>query len=229
MKHLKTILFCAPLLAILNAKAQLNKQPMPANATSVGRIANENYHAMKILNSTNGNTRDSVRIGRAGGNEIDTVQETESIRQSTNTESPYKTALGVKFLWGISATGKYFLTDRHAIEGIVRYRSFGGIANDIALTGLYQYQRPIADLKGLYWLIGGGVYLGNSSIKNSILPAEYRKGTSSFYFGITGVAGLEYKFEGTPIAVSADWMPAINLNGGGFGSENGGLGVKYTF
>ncbi|MDQ8003457.1 MAG: hypothetical protein REI64_01580 [Pedobacter sp.] len=229
MKHLKTILFFAPVLAILNANAQLKKQAITGNVTSISSGAPSNPLGTKVPEKINTADRDSLSVGATNADKKMPAAEAGLASQSTNTESPFKAAVGVKFLWGISATGKYFFKDKHAIEAIFRYRSLGGIVNDITVTALYQYQRPIADVSGLYWMLGGGAYFGNSSIKNSILPAEYRDGTGSFYFGIAGVAGLEYKFDGMPIAISADWMPAINLNGGGFGSENGGIGIKYTF
>lgn len=229
MKHLKTILLFAPVLAILNANAQLKKQAITGNATLLSKSAPSNSFGAKVSGRGNSIELDSVSVGATNANKKTSTNEVEHAGQSTNAENPYKAAVGIKFLWGISATGKYFFKDKHAVEAIVRYRSLGGIVNDITVTALYQYQRPIADVDGLYWMLGGGVYFGSSSIKNSILPDEYRDGNGSFYFGIAGVAGLEYKFKGIPIAVSADWMPAINLNGGGFGSENGGIGVKYTF
>lgn len=141
---------------------------------------------------------------------------------------PYKFALGVKFLWGISVTGKYFFKEHSALEGIVRYRSYGGYTNDIAFTALYEHQKPIASVPGLSWMLGGGPYVGHSSFKSSYLFGDL-EGASSTYFGINGIAGLEYRFESLPIAVSADWMPGVNFNGGGFGAENGGIGVKYLF
>lgn len=49
-------------------------------------------------------------------------------------------------------------------------------------------------------------------------------------FGVAGVLGLEYKFKGIPLAISADWQPIYLLNeNSGFSAENGGIGIKYTF
>lgn len=61
-----------------------------------------------------------------------------------------------------------------------------------------------------------------------VSESETDKGTLSY--GLDAVAGLEYKFNKLPIAVSVDWQPGYALNaGGGFGSKGGGFGVKYTF
>ncbi len=137
-------------------------------------------------------------------------------------DRPYKAAFGIKFMWGISATGKYFLKKDQAVEAIVRYRSYSGLGNDIAITALYQYEKPITEVAGLYWLVGAGPYYGHFSYK-------WYANSGSSYYGLAAMAGLEYKLNNTPLAISVDWMPAFDFNGGGFGSESGGLGIKYTF
>lgn len=246
MKNFKTILFFASVLAILNVNAQEKKQAVTKKTSSIVTKTPTKSSTAKASSHSNGAKQEPLKT--SSSNPIvqerteDNVKssEAEAVRQAPTVEQveqlakldsarPFKGALGIKFLWGISATGKYFFKDHQAIEAIIRYRSFGGIVNDFTVTAIYQYEKPIAEVNGLYWIIGGGLYFGSSSIKNSILPIEYREGSGRSYFGIAGMAGLEYKFERLPIAISADWMPAINFNGGGFGAENGGIGVKYTF
>jgi len=154
-------------------------------------------------------------------------------------ESAYKSALGVKFLWGIALTGKHFFKDQHAIEAIVKYRGYARVGSDINLALLYEYHKNIPGVEGLRWYAGGGIYLGYFSFKDEldyyyeIAADQAGINTNNFYMGIVGALGLEYKIQNTPIAVSADWQPAIGIiksyGSNGFSGENGGFGVKYTF
>lgn len=157
----------------------------------------------------------------------------KSKETKTNTpESNYSTAIGIKFLYGIAFTGKHFFTEKHAAEAIVRYNGLGGLGSDINLTALYEYHSPINGVPGLKWYIGGGAYAGTFSFKDSDFIPE-SDDTSNVYFGLSGVLGLEYKIKNLPIAISADWQPVYLLkdyyDNTGFGAENGGIGIKYTF
>lgn len=132
----------------------------------------------------------------------------------------YKTAVGVKFLYGIALTAKHFINDKAALEGIIQYRNNDGFGKEFNFTGLYEYHGKISGAPGLRWYGGGGAYVGYYSLDNG----------SSTTFAVAGVLGLEYKIKGAPIAISADWQPLYFLNGSsGFAADNGGLGVKYTF
>lgn len=154
-------------------------------------------------------------------------KETKSVSPATNNrvaqpESDYKTALGLKFIYGISLTGKHFISNNGALEAIVRYRDYGS-GSEFNFSGLYEYHSPISGAPGLRWYAGGGAFLGQASF-------DYPLDTSVFNYGPTGVLGLEYKFQNIPLAISADWQPVFLINsGGGFTGENGGIGVKYTF
>jgi len=137
--------------------------------------------------------------------------------------SSYKAALGLKFIYGVSLTGKFFLNEKSAIEGILRYNGAGGLGSNIAFTGLYEYYGDINSLQGLRWYAGGGGHVNHFSWKDGY-------GDPVTTFGVAGIVGLEYKFKGLPVAISADWQPAyIISNSVGFSAENGGIGIKYTF
>lgn len=143
-----------------------------------------------------------------------------------HSEQPYKAALGIKFLWGISATGKFFVKDNAAFEAIVHYDGMGGLGTALNLTALYEYHGSFA-VPGLRWYLGGGASLGYIKLKGF---EDSELDSSSFSYGVDGVAGLEYKIDKLPIAISVDWQPGYTLNsGGGFASKSGGFGVKYTF
>lgn len=135
----------------------------------------------------------------------------------------YKAAIGLKFIYGVSLTGKVFIKENSALEGILRYNGAGGLGSNIAFTGLYEYHAPIKGVDGLRWYVGGGAHVNYFSWKDSDVDAVTT-------FGVACIVGLEYKFANLPLAVSADWQPAyIISNPSGFSAENGGIGVKYTF
>ncbi|MET4081884.1 hypothetical protein ABIB40_001835 [Pedobacter sp. UYP30] len=143
--------------------------------------------------------------------------------KSTPAKNGYKTAVGLKFIYGVSLTGKFFIKDDAAIEAIVRYNGAGGFGSNIALTALYEYHGDIKGVDGLRWYIGGGAFANYFSWKDIDAP-------SVTTYGVSAVAGLEYKFAKLPIAISADWLPGYVIsNNIGFSAENGGVGIKYTF
>jgi len=139
-----------------------------------------------------------------------------------NTTS-YKAALGLKFIYGVALTGKVFIKENAALEGILRYNGAGGLGSNIAFTALYEYHAPIKGVDGLHWYLGGGGHVNHFSWKDSDANAVTT-------FGVAGVLGLEYKFANLPLAISADWQPAYIISSpSGFSAENGGIGIKYTF
>jgi hypothetical protein len=89
-----------------------------------------------------------------------------------------------------SITGKYFVTDRSAVEGIVSFGSRFG------LGGLVEIHKP-TNAQGLRWFYGAGAYVG------------FEDGDT--YLGPTGVLGLDYKFTNVPINLSLDWKPELNI------------------
>ena len=147
--------------------------------------------------------------------------------KSANSQSKaagnYKAAIGLKFIYGISLTGKVFLKEHSALEGILRYNGTGGSGTNIAFSGLYEHHNDIKTIDGLRWYIGGGGHVNYFKWDN-----DYGDPVTSF--GVVGIIGLEYKIQTLPIAISADWQPGyIFSNGAGFSAENGGIGIKYTF
>lgn len=84
------------------------------------------------------------------------------------------------------------------------------------LQPMYSYNSGIPGASGLNWLVGIGpaIAFGSGSTNVAIRP----------------MAGLEYKINQVPLALSFDWRPAFWLSEGG-GSEVGrfGVGFKFTF
>lgn len=107
----------------------------------------------------------------------------------------YRIALGIRLsssdaTLSNSVTGKYFITDRSAIEGMI---SFG---NRFGVGGLLEIYRPF-DVSGFKWFYGGGAYVGS--------------GDKQTYLGPTGIIGLDYKFQNIPLNLSLDFKPELDI------------------
>ena len=89
-----------------------------------------------------------------------------------------------------SITGKYFITEKSAVEGIVSFGSRFG------LGGLLEIYKPFS-VEGLSWFYGGGAYVG------------FEAGDT--YLGPTGILGMDYKFANVPLNISIDWKPELDI------------------
>ena len=147
------------------------------------------------------------------------------------TQYEYESAIGLRAAWGIAATGKFFINDAHAVEGILQYRGYDiGSFNYywLIIRGLYEVHNPLAEVtEGLQWYYGGGAYVGFYGGDWDDFPGSDLDGT---FIGISGVIGLDYKFEDIPLNLSLDWIPSFNLVGGGDGflGESGGIAIRYV-
>jgi len=139
----------------------------------------------------------------------------------------YQFALGLKFGGyenGIS--GKYFLDNTTSLEGLVGFRSHG-----LVFTGLYELNVQAFNTEGLRFYYGFGAHVG------AVGAGVYKRfGGNNEYFnssqvllGADGVVGLEYVIPNSPIAISLDLNPRLELTGGPFVDLAPGLGIKYTF
>lgn len=133
----------------------------------------------------------------------------------------YKQAVGIKLGYDVEFTYKYNLSQINAIDAGLGWF----FDNSFLVNGFYLWNFDINQVDGLRWYVGPGAYLG------AYLHKEY----SSIMFSINARAGIEYKFDDIPLALSLDWSPGIEFSGKGddFGPDFGwrglGLGVKYTF
>jgi hypothetical protein len=108
---------------------------------------------------------------------------------------PYRFALGVRLsnaspTLNNSVTGKYFITDRSAVEGLVSFGSRFG------LGALLEIHKPL-NVPQMSWMYGAGAFVGFQD--------------NNTYLGPTGILGLDYKFENVPINLSLDWKPELNV------------------
>jgi hypothetical protein len=138
----------------------------------------------------------------------------------------YQYAIGLKFGGyenGIS--GKYFMDSNTSLEGLIGFRS-----NGLVFTGLYELNQQAFNMEGFRFYYGFGAHIG-------AIGAGYYKnyGHDEFYnssqilLGVDGVIGLEYVIPRSPIAVSLDLNPRLELATGPFFDLAPGLGIKYAF
>lgn len=124
----------------------------------------------------------------------------------------YNWAVGVRFGGEMGgASVKYKFNAANGIEAIVA----APWNNGVLLTGLYQRYIPVIG-RGFHFYYGFGAHVGE----------WYNK----FTLGIDGIAGLEYKFDDIPLALSFDYRPMFNVAGWhNFQMADFALGVRITF
>ena len=128
----------------------------------------------------------------------------------------YRMALGIRLsnstpTLNNSISGKYFITERSAIEGLISFGSRFG------LGGLLEIHNPL-NVQGLRWYYGAGAYVG------------FENNPSQTYFGPTGVIGLDYKFTNVPVNLSVDWKPELDIIPDiNFVPDAFALSVRFTF
>ena len=139
----------------------------------------------------------------------------------------YKTAVGLKF--GGYENGfsiKHFTNSTVALEGILGIRNHG-----VVITGLYELHQEAFNVPALKFYYGFGAHLG------AIGSGTYKRfnGDDTYYddnrilLGADGVLGLEYTIPDSPIAISLDLNPRVELATGPYFDLAPGLGLKYVF
>jgi len=153
----------------------------------------------------------------------------QSNAQSTAGENAtsYNFAAGLKFGGyenGIS--GKYFMNDNTALEGVLGFRNSG-----LVVTGLYELNMEAFNVPELKFYYGFGAHIGaiGSGNYQRFNGGDEVYRNSQILLGLDGTIGLEYMIPQSPIAVSLDLNPRIELATGPFFDIAPGLGVKYFF
>jgi hypothetical protein len=144
---------------------------------------------------------------------------------SNYAQSDYNAALGVRGGTGNGVTGKLFISDKAAMEGILFARWAG-----FNITGLYEIHKAIGGMRGLNFYYGPGAHLGlfPDNGRNPWFKNNNDQGV--VIIGVDFIVGIEYNLRDFPINLSADWKPALNLIGhNGFWGDTGGLSIRYLF
>ena len=133
----------------------------------------------------------------------------------------YKQSIGGRFGVANGITYKHFITDNHAIDGILNFqgnRSF----TIFKLLGLYEIHQPLnfIDVEGLRWYYGFGGGIGAYRYKDT--------DENGMAWSFDGAIGLDYKIPSAPINLSLDWKPTMELT-----PESGvrfdGIGLSIRF
>lgn len=146
----------------------------------------------------------------------------------------YSLAIGARLGSPISVSAKLFISDNAAVEAFANYRggsdTFLGTTYRWSFVGVgagLQFHNPIDAVDGLYYYYGGGASVWFYNYANYSYYDDL--GTTSI--SLQGYAGLDYKFENTPINLSLDWTPIFFIGSGyytGFGARYGALSVRYV-
>ncbi|WP_187264500.1 glycoside hydrolase family protein [Pontibacter beigongshangensis] len=126
-----------------------------------------------------------------------TTEETPKTNKLSGSSS-YRASVGLRLLFDgptPAITGKYFLTQRDAVEFSVGFPEGGTF-----VEGLYQYHGTFADAPGLLWYGGAG------------LMGLFPSGIEESYLGLPFIIGLEYKPATVPLTFGFDWQPLIYLS-----------------
>lgn len=109
-----------------------------------------------------------------------------------------------------------------AVDGVFNVSEFGRIHADlgiykggVGIDAMWDFlYKPLGN-EAFDWYLGVGpsTYIGND-----------------FWLGVSGEIGLEYHFEGAPIALGLDWRPTFwFIDETSFSAGSGGLSVRYVF
>ena len=139
----------------------------------------------------------------------------------------YTIAAGLKFGGyenGIS--GKYFMDKNVSLEGVLGFRHRGAV-----FSGLYEINQEAFNVPELKFYYGFGAHIGSMGAgQYKTFNGEYHYyNNAQLFLGVDGVVGLEYLIPNSPIAVSLDLDPRVELASGPFVDLAPGLGVKYVF
>ncbi len=109
-----------------------------------------------------------------------------------------------------------------AIDGIFSLGEFSRVHADLSfghgglgVEALYDFlYRPLGTTPGLSWYVGVGPFLWIDD---------------PFWMGVSGEIGIEYKFEGAPIALGVDWRPSVSIiDETDFWGDKFGFNVRYV-
>lgn len=151
-----------------------------------------------------------------------------SSQKQPNSAAPYEWSIGGRINWSNAVLSfRNLKNDENAYD----YSVMADFSRkEYSIAFLYEFvKRPfLADGLELYY--GSGLMLGTWRYY------DVDKTKNKFMLGLMGVAGIEYKFDGLPIAFFADYRPAVYYRFGSYSGHrlgwyysNLGVGVRLTF
>ena len=130
----------------------------------------------------------------------------------------YDLSVGLRVGTSVGASIKAFIAENRAIEAIADLDIIE--PEQLKLRASVNYQFIInSEEEGLNIFIGPGVSAG-------LLIGD----NNGVLISIDGIAGAEYKFKNSPIALSLDWNPKVQIiTNAGIKPGNLALTIRYTF
>ncbi len=127
-------------------------------------------------------------------------------------------------------SGKYFIRENRAIEGILSYWPHGP-----AITAMYEIHAQAFGVDGLNWYYGGGGHVRRyrSGWTRRGMDWYYpaHKNSGGVGAGIDAIVGMEYYIGSIPISIGLDIKPTLEIASGNnsyFDFESG-LSIRYHF
>lgn len=138
----------------------------------------------------------------------------------------YQTAAGLRYSYEGGVSVKYFTSPTVALEGVLGFRKKG-----VVVTGLFEIHQNAFNVSELKFYYGVGAHIGSVGAGGyRVYNGDYRVYTnSSLLFGADAVIGLEYLIPDSPIAISVDLDPRIEIFRGPILNLAPCIGVKYAF
>ena len=127
---------------------------------------------------------------------------------STISAQNYKTGIGARVGYFNGITVKHFVSRNNALEGLVNFRWDG-----VIVTGLYEWQHPIAGAPNLDYFVGLGGHIGFFGDDDWDDDDDDDWDERSTVVGIDMLVGLEYTFQQAPFSLALDYKPAFNFVG----------------
>jgi len=112
---------------------------------------------------------------------------------------------------------KHFISPSNAFEivGAIYY-------NSLFVAGMYQMHTPIPEVYNLSWYYGFGAHVG-------FLSNRYKPDEPGTQIGASGNLGLEYQFDGIPVTIGLDVIPALDVISHTRFWIGGGVAIRYVF
>ena len=121
----------------------------------------------------------------------------------------YQNAIGLRFYDYGEITYKNLKDQSMGFEVIANMRNISLLGvSYLKAKGLVEKHTPAFELEEWTWHYGAGAEAIIYNEENALTGSQ-----SSFFFGIAGVAGLDYNFADYPVALSLNWIPVINILG----------------
>lgn len=124
--------------------------------------------------------------------------------------SDYSSAVGLHLAdqWGLTYKMGFKGSTSSYLDFIGTFKSEKDLYTTIGLIALWEKHNKLGNVDGLRWYYGAGPNVGFISFDADI--------DSQITFGITPIAGLDYKFKKLPLNLSLDYKPNLSLYAGEF-------------